>query len=64
MDLKNIPLRAPNLTEPTTLGAVMNLTATQTPTEVDHYQIQRITDVYVTPAERTWARSRMPFEHS
>jgi multidrug efflux pump subunit AcrB len=49
-DLKNIPLRAPKLTEPTTLGAVMNLTATQTPTEVDHYQIQRITDVYVTPA--------------
>jgi multidrug efflux pump subunit AcrB len=50
MDLKNIPLRAPKLTEPTTLGAVVNLTRTQTPTEVDHYQIQRITDVYVTPA--------------
>jgi multidrug efflux pump subunit AcrB len=50
MDLKNIPLRAPKLTEPTTLGAVVNLTHTQTPTEVDHYQIQRITDVYVTPA--------------
>jgi multidrug efflux pump subunit AcrB len=28
----------------------VNLTRTQTPTEVDHYQIQRITDVYVTPA--------------
>jgi len=50
MDLTNIPLRAPKLTEPTTLGAVVNLTRTQTPTEVDHYQIQRITDVYVTPA--------------
>ena len=50
MDLKNIPLRAPKLTEPTTLGAVVNLTHTQTPTEVDHYQIQRITDIYVTPA--------------
>jgi multidrug efflux pump subunit AcrB len=50
MDLKNIPLRAPKLTEPTTLGAVVNLTHTQTPTEVDHYQHQRVTDVYVTPA--------------
>ncbi len=50
MDLKNIPLRAPNLAKPTTLGAVVKLTNIQTPTEVDHYQIQRITDVYVTPA--------------
>jgi multidrug efflux pump subunit AcrB len=50
MDLENSPLRAPKLTEPTTLGAVVNLTHTQTPTEVDHYQIQRVTDVYVTPA--------------
>ena len=30
----------------------------QTPTEIDHYQIQRVTDVYVTPPERTWAASR------
>ncbi len=50
MDLKNIPLRAPNLTEPTTLGSVVKLDQIQTPTEIDHYQIQRITDVYVTPA--------------
>ena len=48
-DLTNIPLRAPNLKDPTTLGSVVQLTHTQTPTEVDHYQIQRITDVYVTP---------------
>jgi multidrug efflux pump subunit AcrB len=49
-DLENIPLRAPNLTEPTTLGSVVKLDQIQTPTEIDHYQIQRITDVYVTPA--------------
>jgi multidrug efflux pump subunit AcrB len=49
-DLRNIPLRAPNLTEPTTLGSVVKLDQIQTPTEIDHYQIQRITDVYVTPA--------------
>jgi multidrug efflux pump subunit AcrB len=48
-DLKNIPLRAPNLKEPTTLDSVVKLTSLQSPTEVDHYQIQRVSDVYVTP---------------
>ncbi len=49
IDLKNIPLKAPNLPEPTTLDTVVHLDHSQTPTEVDHYQIQRATDVYVTP---------------
>ncbi len=49
-DLTNIPLRAPNLKKPTTLDSVVKLRNVQTPTEVDHYQIQRVTDVYVTPS--------------
>ncbi len=49
IDLKNIPLKAPNLKEPTTLDSVVSLRHSQTPTEVDHYQIQRAADVYVTP---------------
>ena len=49
-DLTNIPLRAPNLKQPTTLDSVVRLQNVQTPTELDHYQIQRVTDVYVTPA--------------
>jgi hydrophobic/amphiphilic exporter-1 (mainly G- bacteria), HAE1 family len=49
-DLKNIPLRAPNLAKPTTLDSVVKLEPTQTPTETDHYQIQRVADVYVTPS--------------
>jgi len=48
-DLTNIPIRAPNLKQPTTLDAVVKLEQVQTPTEVDHYQIQRVTDIYVTP---------------
>jgi multidrug efflux pump subunit AcrB len=48
-DLTNIPLRAPNLKKPTTLDAVVKIQNVQTPTEVDHYQIQRVSDVYVTP---------------
>jgi multidrug efflux pump subunit AcrB len=49
LDLTNIPLRAPNLSRPTTLDTVVHLAHIQTPTEIDHYQIQRSADVYVTP---------------
>ncbi|HLH43734.1 MAG TPA: efflux RND transporter permease subunit [Bryobacteraceae bacterium] len=49
IDLKNIPLRAPNLEQPTTLDTVAKLARFSTPTEVDHYQIQRVIDVYVNP---------------
>ncbi len=55
-DLTNIPLRAPKLKEPTTLDTVVKLENVQTPTEVDHYQIQRVTDVYVTPAGEDLAK--------
>lgn len=48
-DLKNIPLRAPTLKEPTTLDSVVHLVNKLSPTEIDHYQIQRSADVYVTP---------------
>jgi multidrug efflux pump subunit AcrB len=49
IDLTNIPLRAPALKEPTTLDSVVKLVNITTPTEIDHYQIQRSVDVYVTP---------------
>ena len=49
IDLKQIPLRAPNLKQPTTLDTVVKLVNLMSPTEVDHYQIQRVVDVYVTP---------------
>ncbi|MBZ5606269.1 MAG: efflux RND transporter permease subunit, partial [Acidobacteriia bacterium] len=50
LDLKNIPLRAPNLKSPTTLDSVVKLENLVSPTEIDHYQIQRVVDVYVTPS--------------
>jgi multidrug efflux pump subunit AcrB len=49
VDLKQIPLRAPNVKLPTTLDSVVKLVNLQSPTEIDHYQIQRVVDVYVTP---------------
>ncbi len=58
IDLKQIPIRAPNLTKPTTLDSVVKLENLQSPTEVDHYQIQRVVDVYVTPKGEDLGRLR------
>ena len=48
-DLKQIPLRGPNIKVPTTLDAVVRVATIQSPTEVDHYQLFRVIDVYVSP---------------
>jgi HAE1 family hydrophobic/amphiphilic exporter-1 len=56
VDLKQIPLRSPNLKVPTTLDSVVKITNVQTPTEVDHYQIQKIVDIYVTPKSEDLAQ--------
>jgi multidrug efflux pump subunit AcrB len=58
VDLKQIPLRAPNEKLPTTLDSVVKLVHVQSPTEVDHYQIQRVVDVYVTPSGEDLDRLR------
>ena len=58
VDLTNIPLRAPNLKDPTTLDTVVKLVPLQAPTEVDHYQIQRVVDIYVTPKGEDLERLR------
>jgi multidrug efflux pump subunit AcrB len=51
IDLTNIPIRAPNLKQPTTLNTVAKLEQVESPTEIDHYQIQPAIDIYVTPKE-------------
>jgi multidrug efflux pump subunit AcrB len=48
-DLKAMPLRAPNLKMPTYLNQVADVEPILTPTEVDHYQLQRTIDIYVSP---------------
>src|SRR5579871_5949994 len=50
LDLKQIPLRAPNNVNPTNLEAVSQIKTIDTPTEVDHYQLRRVIDVYVAPS--------------
>jgi multidrug efflux pump subunit AcrB len=48
-DLGSMPLRAAHLKEPTRLDSVVHFSRAAAPTEVDHYQIQRVIDVYVSP---------------
>jgi HAE1 family hydrophobic/amphiphilic exporter-1 len=49
-DLKTMPLHAPNLKLPTYLDQVADVSPILTPTEVDHYQLERTIDVYVAPS--------------
>jgi multidrug efflux pump subunit AcrB len=46
-DLRAIPLRGAGRTEPTRLDAVTEIRRANGPTEVDHYQLRRVIDVYV-----------------
>jgi hydrophobic/amphiphilic exporter-1 (mainly G- bacteria), HAE1 family len=48
-DLKAMPLRSPNLKMPTYLNQVADIKPLLTPTEVDHYQLQRAIDIYIAP---------------
>jgi hydrophobic/amphiphilic exporter-1 (mainly G- bacteria), HAE1 family len=48
-DLKQIPLRGTHSSEPTSLDTVVNIKSIPSPTEVDHYQLQRVIDIYISP---------------
>ncbi len=48
-DFRNIPLRANTSAKYTPLQSVARIDPINTPTEVDHYQIRRVIDVYVMP---------------
>jgi multidrug efflux pump subunit AcrB len=48
-DFKQIPLHAPENGNPTMLENVADIHTIDTPTEVDHYQLFRVIDVYVSP---------------
>jgi multidrug efflux pump subunit AcrB len=48
-DFRNIPLRAATSAKYTPLQSVARIVPINTPTEVDHYMIRRVMDVYVMP---------------
>ena len=49
-DLRGIPLRSSEAKSPSFLDAVSKVSRFNAPTEIDHYQIQRVFDVYVSPS--------------
>ena len=55
-DFKQIPLRSPHglITTPLQSGAAIKQIST--PTEVDHYQLRRVFDIYVMPKEEDLSR--------
>jgi multidrug efflux pump subunit AcrB len=63
VDLTNIPIRAPNVKQTTTLETVAKLVPIESPTEVDHYQIQPVTDIYVTPTTEDIGRVSDGVQH-
>ncbi|MGH9739901.1 MAG: efflux RND transporter permease subunit, partial [Candidatus Acidiferrales bacterium] len=56
VDLRDIPLHANGAEGTALLDQVTSVTRTNSPTEIDHYQIQRVIDIYVTPATEDLGR--------
>jgi multidrug efflux pump subunit AcrB len=48
-DLRAIPVRGRNLAASTRLDAISKIRRIKSPTEVDHYQLRRVIDIYVQP---------------
>jgi HAE1 family hydrophobic/amphiphilic exporter-1 len=48
-DLKQIPLRGSKITQSTFLDSVVAVKTITSPTEVDHYQLFRVMDLYISP---------------
>ena len=54
--LKGIPIRSPSSKEPAFLDQAVKVSNFKAPTEVDHYQILRVIDVYVSPTTEDLGR--------
>ena len=48
-DLRAIPVHGKGISDSTRLDAVSNIRRIKSPTEVDHYGLRRVTDIYVQP---------------
>jgi multidrug efflux pump subunit AcrB len=70
-DLRAIPVHGKNITQSTRLDAVSSISQIKSPTEVDHYALRRVIDIYVQPVgedlgriataiDRLTARTKLP----
>jgi multidrug efflux pump subunit AcrB len=62
-DLSAIPLRGLGEGQTSFLDAVTRLQHVDSPTEVDHYQLRRVVDIYVSPKRESLAHLTAEVEH-
>jgi multidrug efflux pump subunit AcrB len=62
-DLKAIPIRASGHAEPVRLDAVARLSEIRAPSEVGHYPLRRVFDIYIAPAEANIRQLITQVEH-
>jgi multidrug efflux pump subunit AcrB len=62
-DLTAIPLHSSDRRQATRLDAVSRITRIESPTEVDHYQLRRLVDVYVAPSGEDLGRVANAIDH-
>jgi HAE1 family hydrophobic/amphiphilic exporter-1 len=55
-DLRSIPIRSTGQQNTAMLDTMADIREIRTPTEVDHYQLRRVIDVYVSPAGEELSR--------
>ncbi len=56
-DFRAIPVRGPNLVNGTRLDSIASISRFNSPTEVDHYSLRRVIDIYVQPKGEDLGRS-------
>jgi multidrug efflux pump subunit AcrB len=61
-DFRQIPLRSPNGLDTTPLQSVADIKEINTPTEVDHYQLRRVFDIYVMPKNEDLSQANKQVE--
>src|SRR5882724_6255354 len=61
-DLKQIPLRGARILRPTYLDSVVDVKTIASPTEVDHYQLFRVIDLYVAPKKEDLCKTTRQIE--
>lgn len=62
-DLRALPLRGVGASHVARLDAITSVTRSLEPTEVDHYQLQRVIDVYVRPQNEDLGRIVNSIDH-
>jgi multidrug efflux pump subunit AcrB len=62
-DLRAIPVHGKNIAQSTRLDVISNIHRIKSPTEVDHYSLRRVIDIYVQPLGEDLGRIAKSIDH-